>query len=243
MPGDDAALIALQAGLGYRFQNLEHLRQAVTHPSYRQDHPAAGDTNQRLEFLGDAVLQLVLTERLFALYPGEREGVLSKRRSTLSRGDYLVSLAHQVGVDAALRLGAAEESTGGRAKPSVLEDAFEAVVAAVYLDGGYDCVRTCVLQVYGDLSARLEAAEPSDNPKGRLQELIQPLHGNRALRYEVTKVEGAEHARCFEVEVFLLGASVGRGRGNSKKQAEEAAARAALETIAAPPPSPPATRA
>lgn len=231
MPDDAPGLGAVQDKLGYRFRDPGRLRHAVTHPSYRQDHPGEGETNQRLEFLGDAVLQLVLTERLFALYPAEREGVLSKRRSALSRGDYLVSLARQIGLDAALRLGSSEESTGGRAKASVLEDAFEAVVAAVYLDGGYEAARDCLLRIYGDVAARLETAEPSDNPKGRLQELIQPRHGNRALAYEVARIDGAEHARCFEVEVFLLGAVIGRGRGSSKKQAEEEAARAALKEL------------
>ncbi|HEY3755433.1 MAG TPA: ribonuclease III [Opitutaceae bacterium] len=224
----DAARERVQELLSYQFRDPAHLHQALTHPSFRQDHPDDAESNQRMEFLGDAVLQLVLTERLFALYPGEREGVLSKRRSALSRGDYLVSLARQIGVDAGLRLGASEESTGGRDKASVLEDAFEAVVAAVYLDGGYVAARDCLLRIYGDVAARVEAVEPDDNPKGRLQELVQPKHGNRALQYEVVKTEGADHARFYEVQVFLLGQLIGQGRGTSKKQAEESAARSAL---------------
>jgi ribonuclease-3 len=231
MPSEPEASDRVQGQLGYAFRDPARLYQALTHPSFRQDHPEAAEANQRLEFLGDAVLQLVLTERLFALYPGEREGVLSKRRSALSRGDYLASLARQIGLDAALRLGASEESTGGRDKASVLGDAFEAVVAAVYLDGGYEAARDCLLRIYGDVGARVEAVEPADNPKGRLQELVQPEHGNRALHYEVVGTEGADHARSFEVQVLLLGNPIGQGRGTSKKQAEESAARAALANL------------
>jgi ribonuclease-3 len=207
------------------------LAEALTHPSFLQDHPDSGESNQRLEFLGDAVLQLVLTHELFSLFAFEREGALSKRRSSLARGIYLVSLAREIGLDQCLRLGASEESTGGRDKGSLLEDAFEAMVGAIYLDGGFEAARQTVLRIYGDIAGRLGAVEDSDNPKGRLQEKIQPLHGNHALHYEVVKVEGADHARFYEVEVSLRDRSIGRGRGSSKKLAEEAAAREALSTL------------
>jgi len=224
-------LILLQLKLGYSFNAPVLLEEALTHPSFLQDNPGQIDSNQRLEFLGDAVLQLVLTHELFHLFAFEREGALSKRRSSLARGIYLVSLAREIGLDQCLRLGASEESTGGRDKSSLLEDAFEAMVGAIYLDGGFEAAQQTVLRIYGDIAGRLGAVEDRDNPKGQLQEKVQPIHGNHALQYEVVKIEGADHARFYEVEVSLRDRLLGRGRGSSKKLAEEAAAREALAAL------------
>jgi ribonuclease-3 len=226
-----ASLEALQQRLGHRFRDITGLQRALTHPSYLQDHPETDESNQRLEFLGDAVLQLILTEALFDLYPQEREGVLSKRRAALANGAFLARLAREAGVDAALRLGASEESTGGRTRASALEDAFEALIGAIYLDSDLDQVRRVVLRLYGPLAERLAAVEDVENPKGRLQELVQPQHGNNALRYEVVAAEGEDHAREYEVAVYLFDRSLGTGRGPSKKTAEEAAARVALRSF------------
>lgn len=220
-------LVQLQARLGYTFREPALLERALTHTSYLQDHPK-NESNERFEFLGDAVLQLVLTEALFQLFPADREGLLSKRRASLARGVTLVALARELGLDACLRLGASEESTGGRARASTQEDAFEAVVGAVYLDSDFATARRIVLALYGALSDRLSTSETEDNPKGRLQELIQPVHGNHALRYEVIHTAGEDHARTYRVEVFLNTRSLGAGEGTSKKLAEEAAARVAL---------------
>ena len=223
-------LEALQVRLGHTFRDGTLLERALTHPSFVPEHPDA-ESNQRLEFLGDAVLQLVLTEALFQHFPVDREGPLSRRRATLANGPFLAQLARDLGLDAALRLGTSEESTGGRARASALEDAFEAVVGAVFLDSDFATVRRVVLGFYGDLAARLATVGDSDNPKGRLQELVQPTHGNEALRYEVTSTDGADHARAYEVVVRLLERELGRGRGTSKKLAEEAAAREALKNL------------
>jgi ribonuclease-3 len=222
----------LQARIGHSFRQPELLAHAVTHPSWLQDHPGETETNQRLEFLGDAVLQLLLTEALFQLYPDDHEGELSQNRSSLTKGVFLVQLAREIGLETCLRLGASEEAGGGRTRAGALEDAFEAVIGAVYLDSDLPTVRQVVLALYGPLPARLALAT-ADNPKGRLQELVQPRHGNNALRYEVTGTEGADHARAYEVTVFLLERSIGTGRGTSKKLAEEAAAQEALRTLQA----------
>ena len=224
-------LAALQNRLGCQFRDDTLLRLALTHPSVAHEANTPTAHNQRLEFLGDAVLQLILTESLFELYPGEREGGLSKRRAALTKGAFLAELAREAGLDACLRLGASEETTGGRARASTLEDAFEALVGALYLDGGLPAARRMVAAIYGDLAGRLASVGETDNPKGRLQELLQPVHGNNALRYEVVAAEGADHARAYEVAVFLLDRELGRGRGPSKKLAEEAAARAALAAV------------
>jgi ribonuclease-3 len=227
-------LVALQRRLGYSFRDPGLLGQAVTHPSWLQDHPGAGESNQRLEFLGDAVLQLIVTQALFGLFPADREGALTKRRAALTKGAFLVRLAREIGLDSCLRLGASEEASGGRRKSAALEDAFEALVGALNLDGGPTSASAIVLALYGDVAARLAGVEGAENPKGRLQELVQPEHGNQALRYEVVRVEGFEHARDFEVEVFLHDRLLGRGRGPSKKLAEEAAARGALGILGRP---------
>ena len=228
MTGD---LEALQTRIGYRFRDRAHLERALTHASYLQDNPTLPGNNQRLEFLGDSVLQLVLTEALYALYPDDREGDLTQRRAMLGKGKFLSVLAREIGLDACLRLGANEESTGGRARDAALEDALEALIGAVNVDGGIEAARGIVHRIYGELPKRVATLETRANPKGRLQEIVQPKHGNSALRYEVVSTEGADHERKYEVAVYLLEKNIGKGRGFSKKIAEEEAARAALSSL------------
>lgn len=221
----------IQSRLGYTFRDPALLETALTHASFLPENPHVRENNQRLEFLGDAVLQLILTEELYRLFPDEREGALSRRRSMLTRGAFLAQLARELGLDAALRLGTSEESTGGRERAGALEDAFEALVGALFLDSDFPTARRIVLACYGSLESRLAVVDGDENPKGRLQELVQPLHGNHAIRYDVIRVEGEDHAREYEVAVYLLEREVGTGRGTSKKLAEESAARAALAKL------------
>jgi ribonuclease-3 len=173
----------------------------------------------------------VLTEALFELLPGEPEGVLSKSRSSLSKGVFLCQLARQLDLGACLRLSTSEEQTGGRNRASALEDAFESLMGALYLDSNLETARRIILALYGPLTPRLATIQPSENPKGRLQELVQPLHGNHALRYEVIAIHGEDHAREYEVQLFLNDQPLGIGRGTSKKSAEEQAARLGLEKL------------
>lgn len=221
----------IQSRLGYTFRDPALLETALTHASFLPENPHVRENNQRLEFLGDAVLQLILTEELYRLFPDEREGALSRRRSMLTRGAFLAQLARELGLDAALRLGTSEESTGGRERSGALEDAFEALVGALFLDSDFPTARRIVLACYGSLESRLAVVDGDENPKGRLQELVQPVHGNHAIRYDVIRVEGEDHAREYEVAVYLLEREVGTGRGTSKKLAEESAARAALAKL------------
>ncbi|HWA08374.1 MAG TPA: ribonuclease III [Opitutaceae bacterium] len=233
MPDSDSQLLErLQHRLVYSFRDVTVLACALTHPSYLQDHPEVAESNQRLEFLGDAVLQLVLTEALFQLFPGDREGPLSRRRAALTKGSFLAALAREIGLDALLRLSPGEEATGGRRRDAALEDACEALFGAIYLDGGLPVARRVILDLYGPLPDRLAVALGADNPKGRLQEIVHPRHGNAALRYEVVQVAGVDHAREYEVSVFINDQPAGTGRGSSKKLAEEAAAQAALDSLA-----------
>jgi ribonuclease-3 len=226
-----AKLTALQKRLGYTFRNSALLTEALRHASFLQEHPEAGAHNQRLEFLGDSVLHFILSDALFRQYTEEREGVLSRRRAGLTKGEFLSQLARDLGVDAGLQLGQSEEDAGGRGRASILEDALEAIVGAIYLDSDFTTVQRVVLHWYGSLSARLALTEDDENPKGQLQEMVQPEHGNGALRYDVVNATGPKHARQYEVAVFLNDRQLGTGKGSSKKNAEEEAARAALVTL------------
>jgi len=227
----ESPLNRLQAKLTYEFRNSNLLLQAVTHLSYLQDHPEQAESNQRLEFLGDSVLQLALTQTLYEIFPGDREGVLSKRRAALSKGAFLSRLAAELGLSDCLRISTAEEAAGGRNRSSALEDAFEALVGAVYLDSDFPTARRIILGLYGSLPERLASVEDVENPKGRLQEMIQGTMGNRALRYEILATYGEDHAKEYEMGVFLNDQRIGVGRGSSKKAAEEAAAAMGIETL------------
>ncbi len=222
----NSALKTLQQRIGYTFKEAGLLDLAVTHPSLVNENPDITESNQRLEFLGDAVLQLIISEEIYRLYPQEREGVLTQNRKKLVEGRFTANLAEELDLQSCLRVqsGAVELASS----PSALEDAFEALVAALYLDAGYNQARKVVLRIYGNFSQRLQDILPVDNPKGRLQELVQPDHGNSALRYEVDKTLGEAHAREFEVTVYFNDQPLASGQGTSKKLAEEAAADAAL---------------
>jgi len=233
VPKADPSLKELEKRLGYRFANQALLLEALTHGSFLQDQPEAGPHNQRLEFLGDSVLQFVLTDALYREFPADREGVMSRRRSILAKGGFLTQMARDLGIDACLRLNKSEDDAGGRNRASILEDAFEAMVGAVYLDSDLPTIRQLLLTWYGPLTERLAVSEDAENPKGRLQELVQPEHGNNALRYEVSGTNGPRHARIYDVDVFLLDRKIGSGSGSSKKIAEEAAARVALAGLRA----------
>ena len=231
MPAFERKLAVLQERLGYAFRDRALLVEALTHASYLQDEPAVGAHNQRLEFLGDSVLQFILTDTLYTQFTTEREGVLSRRRAVLSKGAFLTRLARDLGLDAGLRLSKSEDAAGGRDRASILEDAFEAVVGAIYLDSDLGTARRLLLAWYGPLTDRLALTEDAENPKGRLQELIQPDRGNTAVRYEVVSTTGPRHARVFEVAVYVSDELLGTGQGASKKAAEEAAAGSALAAL------------
>lgn len=223
----DQALAAFQERIGYHFRNPRMLECSLSHPSLQQEQPGE-PINQRFEFLGDAVLQLIVSEKLHTLYPDEREGQLTRRRAMLTHGAFLSGLARQLGVHEVLRISAAERQAGGADRPSALEDATEAVVAAIYLDSDWETVRRVVLPWFGDIERLIQTDEPEINPKGRLQELVQPRYGNGAVNYAVIATEGPPHQPRFQVEVTVVSRVLGRGWGSSKKEAEEAAAREAL---------------
>lgn len=223
----------LQETIGYVFQDCALLQRALTHPSYC---PAGDDStetahNQRLEFLGDAVLGLILAEELYQSLPDEREGVLTRYRSILVRGRQLSELAREIDLGSFLFVGEPEDQAGIRALPSLLEDAIEALVGAVYLDGDLSAAREVVCRLYGDLRQRLQSQLAGMNPKGTLQERLQPVLGNNSIEYRLIDEDGPDHNKQFTVEVWIDQECRGTGTGPSKKQAEEEAARKALASM------------
>jgi ribonuclease-3 len=214
----------LEASLGWTFLDPTHLEASLIHRSFCAEHPEA-TSNERLEFLGDAVLGLAVTDHVFATYSELPEGELAKLRASVVNAEVLAEIAVGIGVGPALALGKGEDTSGGREKPSILADAMEAVIAAVYLDGGWEAARALVLRLLGD---RIE--EGAEGPGGsdfktRLQE-YSTREFDQLPRYQV-RAEGPDHSKQFFATVTVRGSQYGEGQGRSKKQAEQAAARAA----------------
>lgn len=222
----------LEVRIGYQFRNAKLLREALTHSSYVKEKGGRGHDNERDEFLGDAVLNFVVTERLVEAFPDYDEGKLSLARSSLVSAAYLAKTAAALALGDYLRLGPGEERTGGRKKPGILADAAEALVAAVYRDGGIEAARGLVHRVIlpADLEAGVEELF-TQNYKGILQERLQAVRDCPA-RYLVVKESGLEHQKIFTVEVRAGDSIVAQGSGNSKKVAEQEAARRALIELA-----------
>jgi len=215
---------ALADALGHRFADAELLACALSHRSYCSENGGV-ESNERLEFLGDAVLGMVVTDAVYRRFPELPEGELAKLRSSVVNTATLAEIAAEIRLGSALRLGKGEEATGGRAKTSILADAMEAVIAAVYLDGGMPAAERLVERLFADRVRDSALGPGGDDFKTRLQELAA-RHYRRPPRYGVTS-EGPDHAKRFFAEVKLDGAVRGSGEGRSKKHAEQAAARAA----------------
>ena len=206
--------------LGYRFHDEELLRRALTHPSMGKDD------NQRLEFLGDAVLQFLMSDALYRAHPEEREGSLTHRRALLVCEAALSPIAKKLGLGEALIMDKGEAQTGGREKPSVLCDTMEAVLAAVYLDGGLEAARGVIERHW---PSEDEVERPLQDSKGALQEVLQK-DGGESPTYEIVGQSGPPHAPVFRAAVSWRGKVLAEGEGKTKKQAEQAAALEALRT-------------
>lgn len=217
----------LEQRIGYKFRNSLLLAEALTHPSLSFERKTFHFDNQRLEFLGDAVLQLVVTHHLYRLFPAFSEGKLTKLRSRLVSREGLKTHAVTLGLGDYLMLGRGEEASAGRSRASTLADAFEALVGAIYLDSDLETVRRFVLRVTGDELGAL-AREPGEhNPKGELQEILQAISPSGPA-YEVLSETGPDHLKEFLCRVLWENKELGRGGGQSKKQAEITAAVDAL---------------
>lgn len=218
--------------LGYRFKNPARLDEALRHSSFvnEQGAPDLRD-NERLEFLGDAVLSLVIGAMLMARYPESPEGQLSRMRAALVNEKELARIATGIGLGEHLQLGKGEDQDGGRGKPSILADAFEALVAAVFLDGGFGAARRVVQKHFGTALEQVGTPEEDRDPKSRLQELIQSTR-HTVPRYRLLASTGPDHDKTFQVELRLED-RVTLGTGKSKKAAEQDAARRALAQFVA----------
>jgi ribonuclease-3 len=221
-------LAALQQRLGYHFRDENLLRLAVTHPSVAHESGKELEHNQRLEFLGDAVLGMILSRALYEKFPDAEEGPLTKSRAKLVNRKTLAEHARAIELGAHLILSHGEENSGGR--NSALADAFEALLGAIFLDGGFDVAREFILREFENDFSALAETSGIENPKGELQEWLQAKSAN-APEYKILSATGPDHDRNFECAVFHDGVELACGRGKSKKAAESDAALAALKKL------------
>jgi ribonuclease-3 len=223
-------LSEFQTRLGCAFRDESLLRLALTHPSVAHEQGAPVQHNQRLEFLGDAVLQLILTRELYEKFPTFDEGSLTKARAKLVNQSSLAEHARALDLGAHLVLSRGEEISGGRVRASALADAFEALLGAIFLDGGFAAAREFILREFGTAFGEPGELPGIENPKGELQELLQ-ARSPEAPEYHVVSTAGPDHDRVFECTVQHEGVELARGRGKSKKAAESDAALVALKKL------------
>ena len=216
---------ALERRLGHKFADPRLLAQALTHRS------RGADNNERLEFLGDGVLGCAVADELYARFPQLSEGKLTRLRASLVREEALAEVGKALGLGEFLRLGEGELAAGPEPRPSILADALEAVLGAVFLDGGYDAARRAVLAAFGALIDRLDPERPAQDAKTRLQEVLQARH-RQLPQYRVVSVQGQAHRQCFEVECEVVETGMkAKGTGTSRQRAEQQAAMAMLEKL------------
>jgi len=231
-PRPEPDYVPLEHRLGYKFRDMGLLQLALTHPSVAHEQGVPLQTNQRLEFLGDAVLQLVLTQELYEKFPSFGEGPLTKARAKMVNRRTLADHARHVGLGKYLIVSRGEEIHGGRERPSALADTYEALLGAIFLDSGFERAREFILGQFREGFGTLEVIPTLENPKGELQELLQSK-SSHAPQYHVVAATGPDHDRMFECTVHHDGVELARGQGKSKKAAESEAALAALLKIRA----------
>lgn len=221
-------LKALEKQLAYTFQDEKLLRLALTHSSYANEiQNKKTDYNERMEFLGDSVLGIVISEYVFLKHPDFKEGELTKMRSKIVCEQTLAECAREIDLGEYMLFGKGEELTGGRTRRSILADAFEALLAALYLDGGFEKVKPIIFNLMQDKIDMAVKGLIVDDYKTHLQELIQVKKDNR-IKYELVGESGPDHRKIFQTAVKLNGHIIGRGEGRSKKESEQEAAKQAL---------------
>lgn len=239
-------LAELSERMGYRFQDLSYLKQALTHKSFahevtarekrtkRKDPgsslPSDFPDNEKMEFLGDSLLGMIISEHLYRSYPGYQEGKLSRLKSVVVSESVIARKARALGLGVMLRLGKGEKASGGEKRSSLLGDSLEALIAAVYLDGGLEACREFVRREFQDEIERVVHDRHEKDYKSLLQEAVQSRH-HKIPVYRVRRTSGPDHQRTFEVTVSIKGETQGVGRGKSKKEAEQKAAREAFRTL------------
>jgi ribonuclease-3 len=221
----------LQQGIHYRFSQVKHLATALTHSSWANEQTEPTEDNERLEFLGDAVLELCVTEELFKRFEGAHEGQLTKIRSKLVKEKSLAAIARELEINLFLKLGKGEEAQGGRTRSSLLADAMEAVIGAVFLDGGYAEAKKFIMQIFEDKWPETFKIESSKDFKSKLQEVTQAKFKERPT-YVLTGTKGPEHEKIFIVDLNLPDGKSFNSEGSSLKKAEQTAAAKALDYLA-----------
>lgn len=222
--------------IGYSFREPSRFLQSVTHKSFVNEHKSqAPEHNERMEFLGDAVLDFVITDLIMERFTALSEGDLSKIRASLVSEATLAEVAREIGLGKYLRMGKGEDRSGGREKNSILSDALEALIAAIYMDSreteGVAAVFASIARLFGDRIAHVRSAQKVFDFKTELQEIVQKRHKER-VNYKIVAEEGPDHAKVYEVAVYIKEREFGRGRGRSKKESEQEAARIALDALA-----------
>lgn len=220
----------LQSILEYRFTDFTHLQQALTHPSFNNEQETGGGDYQRLEFLGDAILGMLLAETFFARFPEADEGELSRYRAQLAEQGSLAGIARELGIGAFIRVGRGEEQSAGRDKDSILCDVLEALIAAVYLDGGLEAARRVVVALFDELLDAPWGQMAARDAKSELQEALSSRN-MAPPEYRLAEESGPPHDRQFRFLVLIEGAVAGEGQGRSKKIAQQAAATLALQML------------
>jgi ribonuclease-3 len=221
----------LEKKIDFRFADGGLLREALTHKSYSNEHPEeTAPFNERLEFLGDAVLDLVVSDTVFRSFPELAEGELTRIRAEVVSEKSLAAIGRSLELGECLRLGRGEQRSGGRDKDSLLADALEALLGAVFCDGGLESVRPIVDRLFSEAIAFSARHKVGVDHKTRLQEVLQARHG-RTPSYELVRAEGPDHQRLYTVAVHFGGESIGQGTGRTKKKAEQAAACEALRRL------------
>ena len=223
----NASLSTIRQHIQHRFQHAELLEQALTHASCGPEHVH----NQRLEFLGDAVLQLIITDRLYRTFPNEKEGMLANLRVHLVNGKSLAQKAQSIGIAESLRVSESQRQHHAQPSKAMLEDALEALIGALYLDGGMPAAETFIDQLYADDFQQIIPHQHFKNAKGRLQEWLQQQSPPQSLEYQFIQASGPDHNKVYTVAVLIDGKLQAKGSGASKKAAEVAAAEIALQAI------------
>lgn len=220
----------LELSIGYEFRHIENMQTALSHRSYINEVEEAGDDNQRFEFLGDSVLGLVIAEELFRRHPTVAEGFLSGVQATLVCESALFEVAKAIDLGEALLLGKGEELSGGREKSSLLADAYEALLAGIYLDGGLEAARNVILSLHAEGLNRPQDEHAPEDSKSKLQRITQGQTTKTPV-YKTIDERGPMHARIFVAEVSIEGKACGRGEGKTKKLAQQNAALVALKSL------------
>ncbi len=226
----DEILTTVQEDIHYRFRQVKLLELALAHSSWANERGCPNESNERLEFLGDAVLELCVSQEVYGRYPDADEGLLTKVRSRLVKTGTLAEVARTLGLDRSLCLGRGEETQGGRGRESLLADSLEALFGAVFLDGGFAAARELVLRLLGPRFPETASSPPAKDHKSRLQELTQDLFRDRP-QYVLAESSGPEHSKVFAVAVHLPDGQSFRAEGGSLKKAEQSAAALALAAL------------